>query len=217
MRPPPVSGLAKALYHARKFHVGTGFAYLYRELWMLAFQRRFAECGPGTRVFPGEFSFENVYLGKGVFIHYRCLFSAIHSRIIIKDKTMFAEECVIRAGDHNTSCIGRYMADFTEAEKRPEDDRDVVIEEDVWFGTRCTILKGARIQRGAVVGAGSVIRGFVPPYSVVAGNPARVYRFRADVASIVTHEEKLYPPEARLSLKLLESHQARYPNRYATC
>ena len=79
------------------------------------------------------------------------------------------------------------------------------------------ILKGARIQRGAVIGAGSVIRGFVPPYSVVAGNPARVYRFRADVASIVTHEARLYPPEARLCPKSLESYQARYPKPYSTC
>jgi acetyltransferase-like isoleucine patch superfamily enzyme len=213
----PASPLTKALHTILDLEFAVAFAFIYRLLWMLASQRRFAQCGPGTTVFPGEFTFKNVYLGRGVVIGYRCRFSAVHSRIVIRDRAGIAAECVIRTGDHNTSCIGRYMMDFTEAEKRPGDDRDVTIEEDVWVGTRCIILKGANIHRGAVVGAGSVIRGFVPPYSVVAGNPARVYRFRADVDSIVRHEEKLYPPEARLCPRALQQYQARYPNLYSTC
>lgn len=181
------------------------------------FQRKFAECGPGTKVFPGQFSFKKVHLGKGVLVNYRCQFISVHSRIIIKDRSGIAPECVIRGGDHNTACVGKYMMDFTDLDKRPGDDRDVIIEEDVWVGTRSIILKGARIQRGAVVGAGSVIRGLVPPYAVVAGNPARVYRFRADVATLVAHEQKLYPPEMRLSSELLQRYQDRYPNTFSTC
>ncbi|MBI4517295.1 MAG: acyltransferase [Deltaproteobacteria bacterium] len=52
----------------------------------------------------------------------------------------------------------------------------VVIEDDVWVGLRATILKGVTLRRGAIVGAGAVVTESVPPYTVVAGNPARVIR-----------------------------------------
>jgi acetyltransferase-like isoleucine patch superfamily enzyme len=53
----------------------------------------------------------------------------------------------------------------------------VVIEEDVFIGMSCLILKGVRLGRGCVVGAGSVVTRDAPPGAVVAGNPARVVRF----------------------------------------
>lgn len=52
----------------------------------------------------------------------------------------------------------------------------VVIEDNVFIGARCIILKGVHIGRGSVVGAGSVVRGDVPELSVVAGNPAVVVK-----------------------------------------
>jgi carbonic anhydrase/acetyltransferase-like protein (isoleucine patch superfamily) len=50
----------------------------------------------------------------------------------------------------------------------------------VWIGLGATILPGARIGDGVIVGAGAVVRGTVPPYAVVAGNPGRVVRQRFD-------------------------------------
>jgi len=50
----------------------------------------------------------------------------------------------------------------------------IVIEDDVFIGTQAIILKGVRIGRGAVVGAGSVVTRAVPAGAIVAGNPARV-------------------------------------------
>jgi len=54
----------------------------------------------------------------------------------------------------------------------------VVIEANVWIGARVIVLPGVRIGTGAVIGAGSVVTKDVPPFTVCAGNPARVLRER---------------------------------------
>ena len=61
--------------------------------------------------------------------------------------------------------------DYVHVERAP-----VVIEDDVWIGTKSTILKGVRIGRGAVIGAASVVTADVEPFTLVAGNPARELR-----------------------------------------
>ena len=48
----------------------------------------------------------------------------------------------------------------------------IEIGDDVWIGFNATILKGVRIGKGAIVGACSVVTRDIPPYAVVAGNPA---------------------------------------------
>jgi virginiamycin A acetyltransferase len=55
---------------------------------------------------------------------------------------------------------------------------DTEIGPDCWIGHGAIILPGARLGAGVIVGAGAVVGGRVPPYSVVAGNPARVIRRR---------------------------------------
>jgi acetyltransferase-like isoleucine patch superfamily enzyme len=52
----------------------------------------------------------------------------------------------------------------------------VVIEDHAWIGLNAVVLKGVRIGRGAVVAAASVVTRDVPPFTLVAGNPARVVR-----------------------------------------
>ena len=54
--------------------------------------------------------------------------------------------------------------------------RAVVIEDDVWIAADAYVCKGVTIGRGAVVGAKSVVTHNVPPFTVVAGNPAKVIR-----------------------------------------
>lgn len=67
---------------------------------------------------------------------------------------------------------------FVEFELPPP--RIVSIGNDVWIGRNAIILPGVNVSDGAVVGAGSVVTKDVPPYAVVAGNPARVIKYRFD-------------------------------------
>lgn len=55
--------------------------------------------------------------------------------------------------------------------------KPIIISENVFIGARCIILKGVSIGAGAIIGAGSVVTKSVPPYSVWAGNPARLIKY----------------------------------------
>ena len=55
---------------------------------------------------------------------------------------------------------------------------DTVIGNDVWIGQNAVILPGVQIGDGAIIGANSIVAGNVPPYTIVAGNPAREIRKR---------------------------------------
>jgi acetyltransferase-like isoleucine patch superfamily enzyme len=56
--------------------------------------------------------------------------------------------------------------------------RNTTVGNDVWIGYGAMILGGASVGDGAVVAAGSVVFSDVPPYAVVAGNPAKIMRSR---------------------------------------
>jgi acetyltransferase-like isoleucine patch superfamily enzyme len=53
-----------------------------------------------------------------------------------------------------------------------------IIGHDVWIGSNAVLMQGIEIGTGAVVAAGAVVTKDVPPYSIVAGVPARVQRMR---------------------------------------
>lgn len=54
----------------------------------------------------------------------------------------------------------------------------VAIGDDVWIGRSAIVLPGVQVATGAVIGAGAVVTRNVPAYSIVAGNPARLIRYR---------------------------------------
>lgn len=56
----------------------------------------------------------------------------------------------------------------------------IIVEDDVWIGMGATILSGVRLGRGAIIATRSVVARDVPPYAVVAGNPAQVVKYRFD-------------------------------------
>lgn len=57
--------------------------------------------------------------------------------------------------------------------------QSIVIEDDCWLASGSIILAGVTVHRGSVVAAGSLVTKDVPPYSVVAGVPARIIRQRS--------------------------------------
>lgn len=61
---------------------------------------------------------------------------------------------------------------------------DTRVGHDVWIGTQAVIMPGVTIGHGAIVGSYSIVTKDVPPYAIVAGNPAEVRKMRFDEATI---------------------------------
>lgn len=136
------------------------------------------------------------------------------AKFIMKKNSGAAFGLTVITGGH-LSVPGMWLKDVTDAIKDEMDpdhqeDRDIVVEEDVWLGANVTLLKGVHVGRGSVVGAGSVVRNDIPPYAVVTGNPAKIVGFKYSPSIIVEHEEKLFPEEERLSEELLEENYKKY-------
>lgn len=104
---------------------------------------------------------------------------------IAKDVTIFL------GGNHRTDWISSYPFNvlngpFPNAQDiagHPSTKGDVIIGNDVWIGWGATILSGVTIGNGAVVAAKAVVTKDVPPYAIVAGNPAQIvkHRFSAEI------------------------------------
>lgn len=104
--------------------------------------------------------------------------------------TSIADEVhIFLGGYHRMEWLSQYpFPSFLERNKELEVFRrarshrttrgDVMIGNDVWLASGSTILSGITIGNGAVVAARSVVTKDVPPYAVVAGNPARIIRWR---------------------------------------
>jgi maltose O-acetyltransferase len=128
---------------------------------------------------------------------------AANSRIVLGSHVIFGPGVMVYAGNHNTGQQGRFMADVTE--KRPEDDLEVVFEDDIWVGGGSIILQGVTVGRGSVIGAGSVVVRDVPPYCLVAGVPARPLKARWTLDGVIAHEALLYPINERLGREALSA------------
>lgn len=95
--------------------------------------------------------------------------AVLTDEVYIGKNVMMGPDCMIYTSNHKFMKETRSYEGFTQI-------RPVIIEDDVWIGARCIILPGVKIGKGSTIGAGSVVSKEVPPYSVVAGNPARVVK-----------------------------------------
>jgi acetyltransferase-like isoleucine patch superfamily enzyme len=169
----------------------------WRRMRMHALRPLFGGYGAGFRFDPdGHYTFGSIFVGDDVSLGVRPMMIAALSQIRIGSHVMFGPEVIVVGGGHNITVPGRFMKQVHE--KTGDEDLGVTIEDDVWVGARAMILRGVRIGRGAVVAGGSVVTKSVPPYAIVAGNPAKVVRFRWDADTIVLHEKALYSSGERL-------------------
>jgi len=111
-----------------------------------------------------------IKLGNRVFIGHGCEF-ACASKITI------GNDCLIASGT-NFIDAGHEYAKAKNINTQPVTIGEIHIEDDVWIGMSCSILKGVTIGQGAVIGAGSVVNKSIPPYEVWAGVPARFIKKR---------------------------------------
>ena len=86
---------------------------------------------------------------------------------------MIGQELLVYTHNHAMERV-----DIPMREQGMTEDRPVSIGNDVWIGSRVTILPGVHIGNGAVIGAGAVVSKDVPDYEVWGGNPARFLKSR---------------------------------------
>lgn len=119
----------------------------------------------------------------------------LHHYDFIGDRLIIGKFCQIASGvtfimngaNHQMNAASTYpfyiMEGWTRTPPTAEDlplKGDTVIGNDVWIGQNATILPGVHIGDGAIIGLGSIVGHDVEPYTIVAGNPAKVIRKRFD-------------------------------------
>lgn len=103
----------------------------------------------GTVIYTGN----GVKIGKGVLIAANCTLAPVNHAYKLKDKTILEQGFMRSKGG-------------------------IIIKDDVWIGANSVILDGAIIQKGAVVGANSVVQGELEEYGVYVGHPLKLIKKR---------------------------------------
>lgn len=132
---------------------------------------KLGQLGTGAAISPNAtFSnCERIEIGKGLHLGARCALWAGpgSGRILIGDDVLFGPDVMVTAANYRFN-------DGHPVTEQAMDEADVVIGNDVWLGTRAIVLPGSRIGDGAIIGAGAVVRGEIPPMGIAVGVPARV-------------------------------------------
>lgn len=106
------------------------------------------------------------------------------AKLCVGNYTSFAPGVqILLGGEHRSDWVSTFpFSVFWQSAGRfvghPRTRGNVTIGNDVWIGTEALVLSGVAIGDGAVVGARAVVTKDVAPYSIVAGNPARLIRSR---------------------------------------
>jgi virginiamycin A acetyltransferase len=115
----------------------------------------------------------DVIVGAGTTINSGCVVYSGNG-VLIGKNVAIASNCTLASTNHEYSNRKINIKDQGFRASKG----GITVEDDVWIGANCVLLDGAIIRRGSVIGAGSVVRGEVPPYSICVGTPARVIATR---------------------------------------
>lgn len=109
---------------------------------------------------------DNVDIGNGT-----VLYSSKAGGVTIGDNTVIAAQCYIIDMDHGIN------KDVLISQQKNSVE-EVIIGQDVWLAANVTVLKGSRIEDGAVIGAKSLVKGEISQNAVAVGIPAKVIKQR---------------------------------------
>lgn len=123
---------------------------------------------PGIKINPGS----KISIGNHVDLAWGVIITT-GGGVEIGDRTLIGYRTLISSSNH---VIPPNRKQIFYAGHRPE---KVIIGADVWVGGNCVITAGVTIGEGAVVAAGSVVTRDVPPFTIVAGVPARIIKERS--------------------------------------
>lgn len=138
----------------------------------------FGEDGKHIEVMHNSYISTDSSIGDYTYIGFNCFIT----KALIGRYCSIANDVAIGQGEHNLNRVSTsshfYSDSYNELVKE-----DCVIGDDVWIAHGSIIRRGVTIGTGAVVGANSFVNKDVPPFAVVAGNPARIirYRFEKDI------------------------------------
>ena len=143
---------------------------------------------------------KNIYLHDYARIGRRSTIMTMgNSKFIMKRGCLTAEGLTVVTSNHQQR-IGEYLSGGNEDNTY----KDIIVEEDVWIGINVTLVQGAHIGRGAIIGACSVVTKEIPPYAIAVGNPAKVIKFKWSIDEIMEHEKLLYAEGERYTRSELE-------------
>ncbi|MFW9947289.1 MAG: acyltransferase [Candidatus Odinarchaeota archaeon] len=121
----------------------------------------------------------NTQLSEQTFLGKNCSFNGM--RVFGKGKFIVGDNFHSGEDIRIITSINNYDKDS----KLPS-DKDILIEDNVWIGSRVIILGGVRIGEGAIIQAGSVVAKDIPKYAIAGGQPAEVFKYRD-----IDHYERL--------------------------
>jgi len=111
----------------------------------------------------------DICIGERTFIGHEVMFVSGESDIVIGRDVDIAPRVLFAAGTHMIDMVASRSAG-------PGLSKPITVHDGVWIGANSTILGGVTIGKKAIVAAGSLVNRDVPPYSLVAGVPARVIK-----------------------------------------
>ena len=114
---------------------------------------------------------EGLSIGNHVGIAQNC-FIQVRGTITIGDYVILGPYVKIFSENHNFNDIDRPIV------LQGETRMPIMISNNVWIGSNATILGGVTIGEGCIIAAGAVVNKDIPPFSIVAGIPAKVIKSR---------------------------------------